>query len=81
MEKKTNDFPAEFDGSTIWKVIKNLIKRFSNLDSEMKKEISTLVSGLLADQIALRKQLNIEILEQKAKTKKIDDLTRDTRKK
>ena len=76
--KKPNDLPAEFDGSTIWKVIENLIKMVLNVDSDMKKEISTSVSGILADQIALRKQLNIEILERKSETKKIDDVTRDT---
>ena len=45
MGKKTNDLPAEFDGPTIWKVIENLIERFLNIDADLKKEVSSSLSG------------------------------------
>ena len=76
MGKKPNDLPAEFDGPTIRKVIENLIKRLLNIDADLKKEVSSSLLGLLAEQIALRKQLNIEILEQKGVTNKVDNLAR-----
>ena len=47
------------------------------MDSDIKKEISGHISGVVADQVALRKQLNIEIVERKGEAKKIENLSRN----
>ena len=74
---KPSNFSPDFDGSSIWIVIENMIKRLTNFDFEIKNEISRTSSGIVAEQVATKKSLNIEITDRKFESRKLLNLSKE----